>query len=58
MQIKHLSEMISEALMISTIRQAMKDYYEASESFLQIGHVLGSSGDKRESHTNSSKMSA
>ena len=44
--------------MISNIRQAMKDYYEASESFLQIGHVLGSSRDKRESHTNSSKMSA
>ena len=28
--------------------QAIKDHYEASDSFLQIGHLLGSSGDKRE----------
>ena len=44
--------------MINTIRQAKNDYFEASDSFLQIGHLLGSSGVQREFHTNSSKMSA
>ena len=48
----------NEALMISTIRQAKKDYYDASDRFLQIGHLLGSSGDKQEFHTKSTKMSA
>ena len=51
-------ELQNEALMISTIRQAKKDYYEASDSFLQIGHLLGSSGVQREFLTKSSKMSA
>ena len=51
-------ELQNEALMISTIRQAKKDYYEASDRFLQIGHLLGSSGDKQEFHTKSTKMSA
>ena len=44
--------------MINTIRQAKNKYFEASDSFLQIGHLLGSSGVRREFHTNSSKMSA
>ena len=43
--------------MISTIRQAKKDYYEASDRFLQIGHLLGGSGDKQQFHTKSTKMS-
>ena len=29
-------------MIISIIRQAKNDYYEASESVLQIGHLLGS----------------
>ena len=29
-------------LMISIIRQAKNDYYEASDIVLQIGHLLGS----------------
>ena len=45
-------------MMISTIRQGKKDYHETSDSFSQIGHLLGSSGVQREIHTNSSKMSA
>ena len=28
--------------MISIIRQAKNDYYEASDNVLQIGHLLGS----------------
>lgn len=45
-------------MMIRTIRQANKDYYEASDRFLQIGHLLGSSGDKQQFHTKSTKMSS
>ena len=30
--------------MISTIRKATNDYYEASDSVLQIGHLFGSNG--------------
>ena len=41
--------------MISILRQAKNDYYEASESVLQIGHLLGSNAVQREVHTNSSK---
>ena len=33
------------------------DYYEASDSVLQIGHLLGSNAVQREFHTNSSKVS-
>ena len=43
--------------MISILRQAKNDYYEASESVLQIGHLLGSNAVQREIHTNSSKVS-
>ena len=51
-------ELQNEALMISTIRQAKKDYYEASDRFLQIDHLLCSSGVQQEFHTKSTKMSA
>ena len=38
-------------------KQAKKDYYEASDSVLEIGHHLLSNKVQRELHTNSSKMS-
>ena len=41
--------------MISILTQAKNDYYEASESVLQIGHLLGSNAVQREFHTNISK---
>ena len=43
--------------MISIIRQAKSNYYEASDIVLQIGHLLGSNAVQREFHTNSSKVS-
>ena len=43
--------------MISIIRQAKNDYYEASDSVLQIGHLLGSNAVQREFHINSFKVS-
>ena len=43
-----------DALMISIKRHAKNDYYEASDSVLQIGHLLGSNAVQREFHTNSS----
>ena len=50
-------ELKSDAVIISIIRQAKNDYYEASDSVLQIGHLLGSNAVQREFHTNSSKVS-
>ena len=47
----------NDTLMISTIRQAKNDYYQASDSYLQINHLLVSDGVQQEVHTNSSKMS-
>ena len=43
--------------MVSIIRQAKNDYYEASDSVLQIGDLLGSNAVQQEFHTNSSKVS-
>ena len=43
--------------MMSIIRQAKNDYYEASDILLQIGHLLGSTAVQREFHTNSPKVS-
>ena len=43
--------------MISIIRQANNDYYDASDSVLQIGHILGHNVVRREFHSKSSKMS-
>ena len=43
--------------MISIIRQAKSNYYEASDIVLQIGHLLGSNAVQREFHNNSSIMS-
>ena len=43
--------------MIGIIRQAKNDYYEASDSVLQIGHLLGHNVVRREFHSKSSKMS-
>ena len=39
------------------IRQAKNDDYEASDSVLQSGHLLGSNAGEREFHNNSSKVS-
>ena len=52
-----VSELKGDALIISIIRQAENDDYEASESILQSGHHLGSNAVQREFHTNSSKVS-
>ena len=38
-------------------KQAKKEYFKASDSVLQIGHLLGSNAVLREFHTNSSKLS-
>ena len=38
--------------MISTIRQGENDYYQASDSYLQINHLLGSYGVQQEVYTN------
>ena len=38
-------------------KQTKKDYYEASDSLLHIGHLLLSNKAQREFYTNSSKMS-
>ena len=43
--------------MISIIRQAKSDYYEASDIVLQIGHFLGSNAVQRGFHNNSSIVS-
>ena len=43
--------------MISIIRQAKNNDYEASDSVLQIGHLLVSNAVQQEFHTNSSKVS-
>ena len=43
--------------MIGIIRQAKNDYYEASDSVLKIGHLLGHNVVRREFHSKSSKMS-
>ena len=37
--------------------QAKNDYYEASDSFFQIGHLLGRNRVQREFDANSSKIS-
>ena len=42
--------------MISIIIQAKNDYYDASDSVLQIGHLLGSNAVQREFYINSSKV--
>ena len=42
--------------MISIIRQAKNDYYEASDSVLQIGNFFGSNRVQREFHANTFKM--
>ena len=44
--------------MISIIRQAKNDYYEASDSVLQLGNLLRSKAVQQEFHTNSPKVSA
>ena len=38
-------------------KQAKKDFFRASDSVLQIGHLLGSNAVLREFHTNISKVS-
>ena len=38
-------------------KQAKKNYFWASDSDLQIGHLVGSNAVLREFHTNSSKVS-
>ena len=38
-------------------KQAKKDFFQASDSVLQIGHILGSYTVLREFHTNSFKVS-
>ena len=38
-------------------KQARRDYYEPSDSVLQIGYLLGSNAVQREFHTNSYKVS-
>ena len=38
-------------------KQDEKDYFKASNSVLQIGHLLGSNAVLREFYTNSSKVS-
>ena len=43
--------------MVSIIRQAKNDYYEASAIVLQIGHLLESNAVQREFYSNSSKVS-
>ena len=42
--------------MISTIRESKNDYYEVSDSVLQIGHLVGSNKVQQELHRKSSKM--
>ena len=39
--------------MISIIRLAKNDYYEASDSVLQIDHLFRSNAVQRQFHTNS-----
>ena len=46
-----------DALVISIIREAKNDDYEASDSVLQSGHLLGSNAVQREFYTNSSQVS-
>ena len=43
--------------MISIIRQAKSNCYEASDIVLQIGHLSGSNAFQREFHNNSSIVS-
>ena len=43
--------------MISIIIEAKNEYYEVSDSVLQIGHLFGRNRVQLEFHTNSSKMS-
>ena len=43
--------------MIGIIRQAKRNYYEASDIVLQIGHLFGSNAVQREFHNNSSIVS-
>ena len=45
-----------KTVIIRTTRQAKNDYYQASDSYLQINHLLVSDGVHKENHTNSSKM--
>ena len=42
--------------MISIIRQAKNDYYEASDIVFQIGHLLGSNAVQRDFHSKSFKV--
>ena len=50
-------ELKGDALIISIIREAKNDDYEASDSVLQSGHLLGSNAVQREYYTNSSQVS-
>ena len=50
-------ELKGDALIISIKRQAKNDDYEASDSVLQSGHLLGSNAVQREFHTNSCQVS-
>ena len=42
--------------MISVIRQAKNYYNEASDSVLEIGHLLGSNAVQRDFHSKSFKV--
>ena len=46
-------ELKGDAVIISIIRQAKNNNYQASDSVLQSGHLLGSNAVQREFHTNS-----
>ena len=43
--------------MLTIIRQAKKNYYEASDNVFQIGQFLGSNSVQREFHTKNFKVS-
>ena len=52
-----VSELKGDSLIISIIREAKNDDYEASDSVLQSGHLFGSNAVQREFYTNSFQVS-